>query len=410
MLKHAPPHLWAITKGDRAYCELMLDSFDWLFERVRATCGLRHPRDAWPSWQDAISTCPGRFKGWIKRALALERVADKCAADHVAFYKLCRSQSGAAETPDESLGQASLPEACLICRKGKAFASKLAWARHAARVHQYRTNATKLARGCICLGCGKVYANAGRLKRHLGSALLCQQRWGSFLPDDAAASAHPQMPPQRAAGEWLDSPPAAGGADFEAVLLESLEALAPCSVDATLDVFRSAVQPLSTPKAVAERWRASRVASNEPHAVASQVVSLLRPEVVCQGPSKCKTGPRLDDNEFPVFAPLQSFCSTMDCEFTIPVSPSATPVWPWAAYGTLREARKRQEWAGAALRICADAVRAVGSSPASIAASEASQQALHVALSWLVQGGFSCRGSSGLSLVSPRIHLARGAS
>ena len=37
------PELWAATKGDRPYCELMLDSFAWLFVRVQATCRMPDP-------------------------------------------------------------------------------------------------------------------------------------------------------------------------------------------------------------------------------------------------------------------------------------------------------------------------------------------------------------------------------
>ena len=40
MAKHAPPHLWAIAKGDRPYCEQMMPSFDWLFVHVQHSCAL----------------------------------------------------------------------------------------------------------------------------------------------------------------------------------------------------------------------------------------------------------------------------------------------------------------------------------------------------------------------------------
>ena len=106
MVKHAPVHLWAITKGDRAYCELMLGSFDWLFERVGRTCGLPNPRSSWPSWLAVMQGRPGKYKGWIKRALALEQLVDRCAADHAELYKLCRALSGTPAAPSDDFVQA----------------------------------------------------------------------------------------------------------------------------------------------------------------------------------------------------------------------------------------------------------------------------------------------------------------
>ena len=94
--------------------------------------------------------------------------------------------------------------------------------------------------------------------------------------------------------------------------------------------------------------------------------------------------------------------------FALDNPPAAIPVWPWTHSGTLREARRQQEWARAALRTCAAAAQA---STAFAVASAKAQQVLGVALAWLVQGGFSwVAGFDGSSLVSPRIYHAIGAS
>ena len=302
MVKHAPVHLWAITKGDRAYCELMLGSFDWLFERVGRTCGLPRPRSSWPSWQEVMQGHPGKYKGWIKRALALEQLVDKCAADHVELYKLCRALSGTLAAPSDDFVQAPPVEACLICRKG--FASRLAWASHAARLHQYRTVAPQLAQGCVCLGCGKTYANTGRLKRHLDASLSCQRTWGSFVPEDASATAHSQMPPHVAAGAFQDASLLPVASSFEDAIARSLDGLDPCTTETALDVFKSFVQPLSALRAAAERT----VGATDPAcSVAAQVVILLHPGVVCDTPCGHRARPSLDENEFPIFAPLKPF-------------------------------------------------------------------------------------------------------
>ena len=303
-------------------------------------------------------------------------------------------------------------KACLICRKG--FASRLAWASHAARLHQYRTVASQLARGCVCLGCGKTYASTGRLKRHLDASLSCQRTWGSFVPEDASATAHSQMPPHVAAGAFQDASLLPVASSFEDTIARSLASLDPCTTEDALDVFKSFVQPLSALRAAAERWRDGLGGMDPAHPVAAQVVILLHPEVVCDTPGGRRARPSLDENEFPIFAPLKPFCVAMACEplaFAIDNPPAAIPVWPWTHFGTLREARRQQEWARAALRTCAAAAQASTTSAVAIRVSAKAQQVLGVALVWLVQGGFSwVAGFEGSSLVSPRIYHAIGAS
>ena len=73
MTRSAPDHLWAVKKADRPYCDLVLGSFTWLYLRIGKTTCMPDPLACWEPWRAVMTDAPGRFKGWIKRALALEK-------------------------------------------------------------------------------------------------------------------------------------------------------------------------------------------------------------------------------------------------------------------------------------------------------------------------------------------------
>ena len=115
------------------------------FERVGPTCGLPDPLVCWGSWMSLMTSQPGKFKGWIKRALALDKAADDCASAHAEFHKTCKGGEAMQEAGLQPPGSGDCREMCMLCKK--AFRSRLAWASHAARMHQYRAISTKLAAG-----------------------------------------------------------------------------------------------------------------------------------------------------------------------------------------------------------------------------------------------------------------------
>ena len=176
----------------------------------------------------------------MKGALALELIVDQCAADHAELYKVCRAHVDVQRMPPIEDDQRPHVEVCLICRKG--FATRLAWASHAARLHGYRNAAAKLCHGSVCRGCGKVYANPGRLKRHVEHSAACRQQWWCFLPRDADATAHPRMPPQRAPGSFAGDPLPASELDDCAALLDALSRLVPCTVDGAMSAIQSCIR------------------------------------------------------------------------------------------------------------------------------------------------------------------------
>ena len=111
-----------------------MGSFDWLFLHVQSTCGLPDPRASWDAWLDVMVRTPGKFKGWIKRSLALELIVDSCASAHAKFFKLCRSHASDPGMRHDVPDQEPVVD----------------WASHAARAHSYRTQAAKLLKAqCV---------------------------------------------------------------------------------------------------------------------------------------------------------------------------------------------------------------------------------------------------------------------
>ena len=77
MVRRGPPQLWAITKCDRPYCDLMLGSFRWLFEKVGSTCGLPDPASSWALMEATIPLKCACFAAaafaLVCRGLAMQR-------------------------------------------------------------------------------------------------------------------------------------------------------------------------------------------------------------------------------------------------------------------------------------------------------------------------------------------------
>ena len=144
---------------------------------------------------------PGRFRGWIKRAVSLECLR----LTAFAALQACRRYL-ASFCPAENFAlhcEVSFVEACLPCRK--AFVDRVSWACHASKLHGYRTRATELTRGVDqswCSGCGKLFANPSRMKRHVFVTPACQENWGTFCPAGPVPKypLHPSAPPMQLPG------------------------------------------------------------------------------------------------------------------------------------------------------------------------------------------------------------------
>ncbi|CAE7190794.1 unnamed protein product, partial [Symbiodinium sp. CCMP2456] len=200
LVQSAPDALWALLRHDSAYLGELREAMRWLYARLHETIGLADPLESWEPWAEVMCRAPGRFRGWIKRASALESCRLAAYASLHACRRFFAAYSDALPTP---AGGIHYEEACLPCRLG--FVDRVSWACHASRLHGYRTRATTLTAGTTqawCSGCGRLYANNARMRRHVFMTPTCQQKWGSFSLDGPAPSAgiHPLAPPLQLPG------------------------------------------------------------------------------------------------------------------------------------------------------------------------------------------------------------------
>ena len=254
LVRHGPEQLWALIRQDQSYCELMRGSFEWLYHRIRATCGLPSPASDWDSWQRLLCTRPGLFKGWVKRAASLQHLDDCATAKHAEFHQLLMAH---VEPEQARCGEPRLEdcsEACIPCRR--AFPNLLSWASHAARVHGYRAPGTRLARGRVCRGCGRTYATQHRLKRHLDHSDSCITHWGAFQPGVAVpeTSGHLQAPPLDTPGFFSEEACIGVDPSICQELLVELCALPDSCVPDLLDIASRHYAPLSVIRNTFAKW------------------------------------------------------------------------------------------------------------------------------------------------------------
>ena len=399
MTRSAPDHLWAVTKADRPYCDLVLGSFTWLYARIGKTTCMPDPLACWEPWRAVMTDAPGRFKGWIKRALALEKAVDVCAAEHAAFHHLCRSRAATTAPGHDSCNVDAVPEVCIPCRKG--FRSKLAWASHAARVHAYRTDSTKLAQGNVCHSCGKAYANTRRLQRHLSHSAGCRSSWGKFLPADDVRAPHPQMPPTAVEGA-VDCNFRGSNLDWRHALHADLNQSECDDASSVLCVVSRHFAPISDLRAAVLAWGAGFQRGRCERVAADAAADMLYPRHFCEA-SQSPAASTLDSEEFPILGPLTPLTfttsGTVQC-YWVGEPPDNCPSWPWQSFGTLASANALAQWVVSAFEVCASAVRAAARQPVELHFDQAALQVLPAVQGWLVEGGFSRVGCSFFSPVS----------
>ncbi|CAE7601954.1 unnamed protein product, partial [Symbiodinium necroappetens] len=72
LVQAAPDALWALVRSSPSFLAVVRDAMAWLHRRLSATIPLGDPACEWHAWADTMCRAPGRFRGWIKRAAALE--------------------------------------------------------------------------------------------------------------------------------------------------------------------------------------------------------------------------------------------------------------------------------------------------------------------------------------------------
>ena len=286
LVQAAPDVLWALIRAEPLFLSEARDSLAWLFRRLSATIPLGDPDEHWPAWADLMCRSPGRFRGWVKRAAAQEVLR---LTAHAAFHA-CRSflapycaNDAGARARD---GPTCFVEACLPCRK--AFVDRVSWACHASKVHGYRTRATELTKGlpqAWCSGCGKMFANAARMKRHAFATPSCQLAWGSFLPAEGASLAplHPSAPPAQLPGRFAASHAEDRPGDVECHpgLLDALLSLDAADDSSAWEVVVDFVAPIDHLRHTVRTWRSHERAQGFAPETADNLLLLLDPDLCC---------------------------------------------------------------------------------------------------------------------------------
>ena len=282
LLKSGPDELWALVRQDVGYLETLREALKWLYSWTHATSTLPDPCVHWEKWATFIRDTPGRFKGLIHRAQALESCRQQVLGALDGLYRALRTlapRTANTETPPNGCR-----EACIQCQR--LFATRVAWAGRAARVHGYRCKARILARSRLCLGCGKQYASVGRLRRHLITAATCVQRWGAFTPmhpyKEDAGVAHAQTPPvlvpgffQDARGPDLSVPP-----EVSSGLFDALSVLEECDESLVWETVSDYIEPLQTLRDTVQFWKDGASESVRIQQTAENILLLLDPELI----------------------------------------------------------------------------------------------------------------------------------
>ena len=233
----------------------------------------------WPAWRHCMRATPGSFQGYLKRVCHLETCRTSIVAALDGLHRgLCTltTPTTCAHTP--TMGR--FTDLCLPCRK--AFASRKAWAGHAARAHGYRSRAFLLGSTPVCLSCGRSYGSIGRLRRHLAVVPRCAAQWGSFKTDqEAPPSSHLMAPPEPVAGLRCEVP-SPWDPSLSHALLAELDQLNECSEDLVWTTIEDQIEPLSILRATVEAWRDFHSDSSWHAETAENMLRLLDPQVIAE--------------------------------------------------------------------------------------------------------------------------------
>ena len=322
----------------------------------------------------------------------------ECMADHVELHQEWRKLTGAMPERPAQPCVHECTDACLLCKR--AFHSLAAWASHAAKKHGYRALSTKLARGRLCMGCGKAFSTQHRLKRHLDHFDSCLANWGAFTPAQGGggASEHLQAPPS--------SQPGVLDLDFDArdlsVCEELLGALARMREGSAFDVLNVVTQhvaPIAVLRRTVEQWHAALPDTHVLKEPAEDVKLTLYPEFVLETVQPFRSRQHLWTDEPPALPPLSAMgfvCTERVVCFSIPKPPgtqAGSSSFPWKGFHALREARLRAAWTKQALNTSRAFVLAAMDSSVCLVADQQVQLLLPALMRWFQELGVQVQGS-----------------
>ena len=391
-----PDILWALLKADSAFIEGMQEAFRWMHNWLANTTALPCPSNNWGEWATVLQFRPAYFKGLVKRAGALEGIRVSCYAALQALRKAlcltaeCRDPLERAE-PDRPV---QYHEACLLCKV--AFPTRATWAVHAARKHGYRAPATLLANEPskpLCLGCGKLYANKGRLRRHLLNSSTCRVSWGSFqvfgtIPEGT----HAQLPPLQLPGSCRETTPRADPVYTHPGLVDALLGLEDPETEAIWNTVIDFVEPLAVLKQSLISWASHPDAPAHAQTLVDEVALLLDPELWCDDFRVSKSGASTPLACADLVAPdLRRIACATDgtpARFVLPPPPVPEFVYPFRHSLPLRAAKQQCAWLEQACDTVGAFIQASTLSPVFLETPGPAWTCLAPVSTWILECGF----------------------
>ena len=273
MIRSGPEALWAIIRYDSAFVKGVQAALRWLFGLVSATCPMPDPDTSWDDCVRCVQQHSNKFKGWVKRAEAIQGCLDSC---QVAAELAVRNVWSVKQSFSYPCDGSEL-HACIPC--GVAFDTRQSWGAHASRKHGYRARHCRVSRGRSCVGCGKIFASEGRLRRHLAHMSQC------LAAAEASAACTPEMGEGHAQAPPVQVGPALAPAlDVGAMpelceLIRSLDALDPVTMEGAWALVQGIVCPLPEIRAAIQGWG---LESDCPRrsAIAGSLLEKLHPSVM----------------------------------------------------------------------------------------------------------------------------------
>ena len=271
LLTSGPTALWALIKHDGLFLMAMREATRWLYEVCSATMTMGDPNTCWDDWAAFILHAPGKWKGLIKRGLALSQlgVAAKAAVEDACktvWQPVARAEGSVPSDWDH---------ACLLC--SLAFPSRQQWGAHAHRSHGYKSRHTLHAVGRGCTACGTVFANNKRLRNHLrdsgGCLALYEADQCTFA--EVMGDGHVQAPPTSGSLRSRIQPSNLVCAAF----FERLREVKPVSCATILDLARAHVAPFPDLRQALRQWRDEAGEDALQHA-AQQALDIFQPDLL----------------------------------------------------------------------------------------------------------------------------------
>ena len=287
-------------------------------------------------------------------------------------------------------------DACLICRI--AFPSRASWAVHAAKKHGYRAPATLLSKGLdkpLCLGCGRLYANHSRLRRHLLHSQTCRTGWGSFCPTGTAVGEiHVQAPPAQVDG--VDC--RAIGPDPTCThpgLVDALLALSPPDSDSVWHTLLDFAEPLAVLQQSLQDWASHPEAPAGALGLAEDACLLLDPELWCDDFRKGKRSAQgfvaCADLPSPSGCRLNFVLTGVPAVFKVDDPPLPEFVYPFQHSVPLATARRHLDWLEQACDTFSAFLSSSQLSPVFLEASPRALSCLEPVTGWAVGAGLARR-------------------